>query len=62
MGVGLPYAIGAKIANKDKIVIDIDGDGSFNHTLSDLKTVAAYDLPIKIAIMNDGLHLRRVGD
>ena len=54
MGVGLPYAIGAKIANKDKIVIDIDGDGSFNHTLSDLKTVATYDLPIKIAIMNDG--------
>ena len=54
MGVGLPYAIGAKIANKNKIVIDIDGDGSFNHTLSDLKTVATYDLPIKIAIMNDG--------
>lgn len=54
MGVGLPYAIGAKIANKDKIVIDIDGDGSFNHTLSDLKTVVTYDLPIKIAIMNDG--------
>ena len=37
MGTGLPYAIGAQIANKDKMIIDIDGDGSFNMTLSDLK-------------------------
>ena len=56
MGVGLPYAIGAQIANPDKIVIDIDGDGSFNHTLSDLKTIVDYKLPVKIAIMNDGHH------
>lgn len=53
MGVGLPYAIGAQIANPNKMVIDIDGDGSFNHTLSELKTVQNYNLPIKIAIMND---------
>jgi acetolactate synthase-1/2/3 large subunit len=53
MGVGLPYAIGAQIANPNKLIIDIDGDGSFNHTLSELKTVQNYDLPIKIAIMND---------
>ena len=53
MGVGLPYAIGSQIAYKNKLVIDIDGDGSFNHTLAELKTVANYKLPIKIAIMND---------
>ncbi len=53
MGVGLPYAIGAQIANPGHIVIDIDGDGSFNHTLSELKTLMEYDLPVKIAIMND---------
>ena len=53
MGVGLPYAIGCQIANPDKIIIDIDGDGSFNHTLAELKTVQNYNLPIKIAIMND---------
>lgn len=53
MGVGLPYAIGAYVANPDKLIIDIDGDSSFNHTLSELKTVKTYDLPIKIAIMND---------
>lgn len=56
MGAGLPYAIGAQIANPDSLVIDIDGDGSFNHTLSELKTLVEYNLPIKIAIMNDFHH------
>ena len=54
MGAGLPYAIGAQIANPTKTVIDIDGDGSFNHTLADLQTVFKYKLPIKIFVMNDG--------
>ena len=54
MGVGLPFAIGSQIAYPNKLVLDIDGDGSFNHTLSELKTVENYGLPIKIAIMNDG--------
>lgn len=54
MGVGLPFAIGCQIANPESMIIDIDGDGSFNHTLSELKTVENYNLPIKIAIMNDG--------
>ena len=30
MGFGLPAAIGVAIGNKDKTVIDIDGDGSFD--------------------------------
>ena len=54
MGTGLPYAIGAQIANPGHLVLDIDGDGSFNHTLAELKTIANYGLPVKIAIMNDG--------
>ena len=53
MGTGLPYAIGAKIANPEKIVICLDGDGSFNMTLTDLKTVAENNIPVKIAIMNN---------
>ena len=53
MGVGLPYAIGCQIANPNNLVIDIDGDGSFNHSLHELKTVNDYNLPIKIAILND---------
>jgi len=54
MGVGLPYAIGCQIANPRDLVIDIDGDGSFHHTLAELKTINDHNLPIKIAIMNDG--------
>jgi acetolactate synthase I/II/III large subunit len=53
MGAGLPYAIGAQIANSDKTVIDIDGDSSFNMTSSDMKTIVENNLPIKILILNN---------
>jgi acetolactate synthase-1/2/3 large subunit len=53
MGAGLPYAIGAQIANPDKQVILIDGDGSFNMTLSDLKTIREYNLRVKIIVLNN---------
>ena len=53
MGAGLPYAVGSQIANKDKMVICIDGDSSFNMTCSDLKTIVENDLPVKICIMNN---------
>eukprot|EP01062_Namystynia_karyoxenos_P053989 TRINITY_DN4406_c0_g2_i1.p1 TRINITY_DN4406_c0_g2~~TRINITY_DN4406_c0_g2_i1.p1 ORF type:complete len:731 (+),score=216.36 TRINITY_DN4406_c0_g2_i1:81-2195(+) len=53
MGVGLPFAIGAAIRRPDLTVIDVDGDGSFNMTSNDLRTVAAHNLPVKIAVMND---------
>ena len=53
MGCSIGYSIGAQIANLDKTVISIDGDGSFNMTLTDLKTIKEYNLPIKIAIIND---------
>ena len=53
MGVGLPYSIGSQLANKDKMVICIDGDSSFNMTLTDMKTIVENNLPIKIAVMNN---------
>jgi acetolactate synthase-1/2/3 large subunit len=53
MGVGLPYGIGAQIARPDKQVIVFDGDGSFNMSLTELGTVAKYNIPIKIMIMDD---------
>mmetsp|Transcript_168318 Transcript_168318/g.298217 ORF Transcript_168318/g.298217 Transcript_168318/m.298217 type:complete len:674 (+) Transcript_168318:150-2171(+) len=53
MGAGLPYAIGAQVALPESMTILIDGDGSFNMTHIDLQTVKRYNLPIKIAIMND---------
>ena len=57
MGAGLPYGIGAKIANPDKMVVVIDGDSSFNMTCTDMKTIVENDIPIKIAIMNNNAQM-----
>ena len=57
MGAGLPYGIGAKIANPDNMVIVIDGDSSFNMTCTDMKTIVENDIPVKIAIMNNNAQM-----
>ncbi|HPY78353.1 MAG TPA: thiamine pyrophosphate-dependent enzyme, partial [Anaerohalosphaeraceae bacterium] len=54
MGFGLPAAIGAQIANPDALVVDIDGDSSFNMTMTELSTAVMYELPIKVCILNNG--------
>jgi acetolactate synthase-1/2/3 large subunit len=54
MGYGLPAAIGAQVAKPDAIVIDIDGDHSFNMTMTELATAVQYNLPIKVCILNNG--------
>tara|TARA_B100001094_G_scaffold333319_1_gene410642 strand:- start:632 stop:2389 length:1758 start_codon:yes stop_codon:yes gene_type:complete len=53
MGVGVPFAIGCKLANPRSMVICIDGDSSFNMTSNELQTIFEQNIPIKIAIMND---------
>jgi len=53
MGVSTPFAIGCQIANPNKLVISIDGDGSFQMTSSDLMTIKELGLPIKILIMDN---------
>ena len=53
MGFGLPAALGAQAAFPDKLVIDIDGDGSFQMTMQDLITCVQYNLPVKIFIINN---------
>jgi acetolactate synthase I/II/III large subunit len=57
MGAGLPYAIGAQLSKPNKLVVCIDGDSSFNMTLSDMKTIVENKLPIKIAIMNNSAQM-----
>jgi acetolactate synthase I/II/III large subunit len=55
MGVSLGYSIGAKLANGQKIVISVDGDGSFNMTFTELKTLAEQKIGVKILLLdNDG--------
>jgi len=53
MGVSLGYCIGAQLANPTKICISIDGDGSFNMTFTELKTIAEQNIPIKIIILDN---------
>lgn len=53
MGFGLPSAIGAQIAKPDAIVIDIDGDASFNMTLMELSSAVQAKAPVKICVLNN---------
>jgi acetolactate synthase-1/2/3 large subunit len=54
MGFGLPAAIGAQIAQPDKTVIDIAGDGSIQMNIQEMATAVQCGLPVKIAILNNG--------
>ncbi len=54
MGFGLPAANGAQLGHPDKVVIDIDGDGSFCMTMQELITSVNYSLPVKAMILNNG--------
>jgi acetolactate synthase-1/2/3 large subunit len=54
MGYGFPAAIGAKVGMPDCEVIDIAGDGSFLMNSQELATAVVNDIPVKVAIMNNG--------
>jgi acetolactate synthase I/II/III large subunit len=53
MGFGLPAAVGAQFAQRGRLVIDIDGDGSIRMNIGELETVTTYDLPIKVVVLNN---------
>jgi acetolactate synthase-1/2/3 large subunit len=53
MGFGLPAAIGAQIAQPDRIVVDIAGDGSIQMNIQEMATATQYELPVKIVILNN---------
>lgn len=53
MGFGLPAAIGAQVAYPDKVVIDVDGDGSIRMNLGEMETCTTYNLPVKILLLNN---------
>lgn len=53
MGYGLGAAIGAQAAFPDRRVVLVSGDGSFHMNLNELTTLASYDLPIVVVVMNN---------
>jgi len=59
MGYGLPAAIGAQAGMRDRIVVDIGGDGSTQMNFQELVVAVEHDLPIKVVILNNG-HLGMV--
>ena len=53
MGYSVPAAMGAKVAEPDRVVWAIDGDGCFQMTNQELATCTINDIPIKVAIINN---------
>ncbi|MDP9083294.1 MAG: biosynthetic-type acetolactate synthase large subunit [Pseudomonadota bacterium] len=53
MGFGLPAAIGAQFAQRNRLVIDMDGDASIRMNIGELETVTTYDLPVKVVVLNN---------
>lgn len=53
MGFGLGAAIGAKVGNTDKNVVLVTGDGSFRMNCNELATVANYNVPMLILLLNN---------
>ncbi len=53
MGFGLPAAMGVQAANPNALVIDIDGDGSFQMNIQELATLHCEKLPVKVLLLNN---------
>ena len=54
MGYAVPAAMGAKVGRPDATVWAIDGDGCFQMTNQELATCAINNIPIKVAVINNG--------
>jgi thiamine pyrophosphate-dependent acetolactate synthase large subunit-like protein len=54
LGVGLPFALGAKLAKPDKQVVCLHGDGSFGLNAIELDTAVRHKLPVRVVISLNG--------
>ena len=54
MGFGLPAAIGAKMADPDREVVSISGDGGYQMTIQELGTIFQQKAAVKIVVLNNG--------
>jgi acetolactate synthase-1/2/3 large subunit len=53
MGFGLPSAMGVQVANPNALVVDIDGDGSFQMNIQELATLHCEKIPVKVLLLNN---------
>ena len=56
MGYEVPAAMGAQVGNPGKVVWSICGDGGFQMTMSEVLTMVQNNIPVKLAVMNNGFH------
>ncbi len=56
MGFAVPAAVGAKAGMPDELVFAVDGDGCFQMTFQELITASVENIPVKIAVFNNGVH------
>jgi len=60
MGFGLPAALGAQCGRPDRLVVNLNGDGSFQQTMQTLATAVEARLPLKVVVIdNQGLGMVR---
>ena len=59
MGFGLPAAMGVQAAHPDALVVDIDGDGSYQMNIQEMATCFCEKLPVKVLLL-DNQHLGMV--
>lgn len=55
MGYSIPAAMGVKAANPDKQIVAVCGDGSFQMSMCELATICQHKLPVKIAVLKNGV-------
>ncbi len=53
LGIGIPFAMGAQVANPDKRVVVITGDGSFGFNVQEFDTMVRHDLPVVTIVLNN---------
>lgn len=54
LGYGFPTALGASVANPDRMVVSINGDGGFGWNIQELATARKYNLNVTVIVFNDG--------
>jgi acetolactate synthase-1/2/3 large subunit len=62
LGYGFPTALGAAVANPDKVTVSINGDGGFGFALSELATMAKFEIPLIVVVFDDNAYgnVRRI--
>jgi acetolactate synthase-1/2/3 large subunit len=56
MGYGVPAAIAAKVADRNRAVVSFNGDGDYLMNGQDLATAVHYQLPIVFIVVNNGMY------